>query len=454
MSPMIDLNVNPAGTLVLSSGVIVVTDYPDAVELKAPPPPLPRIIGQLAEVPGKFVPAGVAFDTGIAGRTVPMFAVCDSSDDLYGWLVWLEDSPASDDFLLEPTPVLFSEAGVFGVDSGSLRIVDQAVLLQLPDGEWDDDDPLNTITIPRFEGGGYDGLYATFIGYRGDQLAAIYVSVAFENEFPPNELTQRVALTEDPLVLEEFNFVDINNRDFSDVSFVGKRFFRSAVCDSKFVGADLSDAALENVLMSDVDFTRCDLTNASLSYVDITRGIFRGAKFAAVVSGCRFDFCDFSELAALPHFEHTNFVHDSTFGPIKLEGFEFNGVLGDCDFAGAYLPKAVLNGSDLAGTDLSRAYLENAKMNNAILERVNLAGASMRGASLCGAKCSASHFQGADMTLVNAKGADFRDCDFSGANLTNAIVRGADFTGANMDGVEMRGAKLQGATMPDGTIHE
>lgn len=446
----VDMHLEQQATLALSSGVIVVTDYPDCSALKGRPGPLPTKSGESASVDGEFAPMGVLFDTHLPGRDAPIFAVSNDGE-MYGWLVWLEDSPPDDDFLHSPGPLEFVEAGIFCVDSGTFRIVDQAELLELSE-----DTDLGSPEIqamPRFDGGGYDGLYAAYTVFRGERLAAIYVAVA-RGVFPPVESYRLHPFSGDFQTCAAFDTVELANLAADGADLAGKEFRRCVVTDSQLTGARLAGVRIDESAFVRTTLDSADFENASIQYSRFTTVSFRNAALAASFEECRFEDCDFSELTAPPRFVEFNAVIDSRFGAITIDDFAFSGLLVNCSFAGARLPRASLNQVVLTNTDLSQAHLEKAKLNGANLEGADLQGACMREVGLLGAKCSGANFAGADMTLVRAVGADFAGCDFSGANLTNAILRDANFTGANFDGAEFKRAKLRGAKMPDGSTHD
>lgn len=151
--------------LLLDSGIIVITDFGIHDEaLLGDAPSLPRKSGESASVGGERFPIGVLLNTGKKGARATVHRVIGPQHGWQiGWLVWLAD---------RGLPTLSSQEGIvethasgaFSVESGEFTIVDQQDLRNDP-GIAED---------LRFDGGGFDGAYDTWVIYKDREIVGVF----------------------------------------------------------------------------------------------------------------------------------------------------------------------------------------------------------------------------------------------------------------------------------------
>jgi uncharacterized protein YjbI with pentapeptide repeats len=186
------------------------------------------------------------------------------------------------------------------------------------------------------------------------------------------------------------------------------------------VGADLSEATLNNVNLSNLDLRDANLSNAKLNRANLT-----GTKlFRANLNGADLSFANLS----------------------NAELFRAN--LSDAKLFFANLSGANLGGADLSGTDVSLANLMGADLSNATLKNTDLSFAN-----LSNTKLLVASFTGAQLSFANLKGANIKEADLSNATLRNADLSNADLGGANLQGANLTNAKLNGANVSNATLN-
>jgi uncharacterized protein YjbI with pentapeptide repeats len=112
--------------------------------------------------------------------------------------------------------------------------------------------------------------------------------------------------------------------------------------------------------------------------------------------------------------------------------------------ASANLGNADLRHAVMEGAILSGAHLEDSKLNDAKLQAANLRGANLREAILIG-----THLQNADLTLAQLHAAHADKAHLSFALMDGSKIMGAFLTGADLGGASLRGADLRGADITD-----
>jgi uncharacterized protein YjbI with pentapeptide repeats len=199
------------------------------------------------------------------------------------------------------------------------------------------------------------------------------------------------------------------------------------------VGADLSSADLNRMMLSKLDLRDADLRDAKLSRANLS-----GTKlFRANLNRADLSFANLSGAELFRASLSNGKLFFANFSSANLDGADLSGSdISLANFSQADLSNADLSQTDLSFTNFSKAELVFASLNNADLSFANLKGANLKGADLSG---------------VNLREADLSNVDLSGANLTGADLSGANLTGANLFGVDLSSTTLSNTTLPDGT---
>ncbi|HEY1736319.1 MAG TPA: pentapeptide repeat-containing protein [Methylovirgula sp.] len=196
---------------------------------------------------------------------------------------------------------------------------------------------------------------------------------------------------EDQIKSGNKNFSDrsLNGLDLSGLDLSGVNFRAARVDKTKFAGARLTGAILDQVWGINADFSGADLTRASL--------------FAAQMQGANFNDAD-------------------------LSGARVAG-----DFSGAHMRKTKFVKADMSADMTNQSMgLMHAVLRSVDLEGADFEGANMQRADLQFTKLAGANFMNADLSGANASGADFR-----GAILGNTILAGCDVSGAMIEEGQM-----------------
>jgi uncharacterized protein YjbI with pentapeptide repeats len=197
--------------------------------------------------------------------------------------------------------------------------------------------------------------------------------------------------------------------------------------------ANLSEADLSGVFMTNADLYNTDLNNANLSnsvlsYDNLSQSIMHKVNLSGAV------------------------LHGANLYGADLSGANLSGALLNCDNLsvgdGAFDKKMLLmcpklndadqrKGVDLSGVNLSGTHLQGVDLRYVNLTQANLSGALIKCKSLQN-KPHCTNLSG-----VNLSGANLSGADLSGANLKGATVTQEQLAKAK---------SLQGTIMPDGSI--
>jgi uncharacterized protein YjbI with pentapeptide repeats len=201
--------------------------------------------------------------------------------------------------------------------------------------------------------------------------------------------------------------------------------------------AILVGAILENLDLSNWDFTKCDLSNSS----------FRGA----ICKGANFS----SANASQANFRDAD-LRDATFDRADLKSTNFNHAsLQRANFQnssgqGVKFFSAKLLHANFSHAHLPSSYFEKCFANKAIFEHAYLAGVSFSNIIASDAKFSHAVLHGAKFLKAQLHRSDFTMADFVGADLTNA-----DFDGAVLKAVKFESiGHYQGSSFRKAVISE
>ncbi len=197
-----------------------------------------------------------------------------------------------------------------------------------------------------------------------------------------------------------------------------------------FSNADLTGAALHDMILKSPDFSGANLKRANFRNAYLHNANFSNANLS-----------------------YSNFCEINAYGAALFRGAEFFGAnlqrahlkgadlqhakLNCAGLSGAYLRNANLSGADLSGRidgdddKYMRTYLHDADLENAILAGANLNACSFLNANLRNADLSNTNLGGTknDDSFYECC---FIDANLSGANLTGASIYRTDFRGANL----------------------
>ncbi len=125
---------------------------------------------------------------------------------------------------------------------------------------------------------------------------------------------------------------------------------------------------------------------------------------------------------------------------------------------GANLGEAELNAANISKANLSRASLNRANLHVAVLNLANLRNADLRSVDLGGANCAAADLRYADLRLADLRATNFMAADLTGvkldgANLGDAGLSGANFTRATVGGTIFADVDLSVAKGLETVIH-
>ncbi|WP_214106735.1 pentapeptide repeat-containing protein [Acrocarpospora catenulata] len=198
---------------------------------------------------------------------------------------------------------------------------------------------------------------------------------------------------------------------------------------------------------------RCaNLTNAKLDEVDLTQKDLTGA----VLRGASLREADLTQA----HLEYADLrgadLTSADLGQLRAKQADLRGaVLIDAEAGQAEFPHADLTEAVMTRAVLTQATLTNAKLTGADLNQAELGQVKGRTADFSGAKLREVKFGQAQL-----QHAVFKDADLTEAQFIQAELKGADFTGAVVDqasfiqagDVNLAGAKGAATDLPDDAI--
>ena len=176
--------------------------------------------------------------------------------------------------------------------------------------------------------------------------------------------------------------------------------------ERNFQGRQFRIHIMDDVDLSEADFSNTNFPTCGLRGVNFERSIFRGATVDANLKQANFRFADLQAAIFCKRHEMNPLINCAS----SLPG---------ADLTGANLSHADFREVDFRGANLTEANLRLADLRNADLRRANL-----------------------------------RKADLSQANLLNANLCYADLTGALLSETNLTGAKLAGTILPDGSNHQ
>ncbi|MEX0611299.1 MAG: pentapeptide repeat-containing protein [Pirellulales bacterium] len=212
------------------------------------------------------------------------------------------------------------------------------------------------------------------------------------------------------------------------------------------IGADLTGAYGEAVILTNADLSQANLTYANFApygnEYGIVYGDLTGANLSnAVVLGTQFTSSNLtmSQLASTASYQARN-----------LAGIGLQGVnLAAANFASQNLTYATFNGATLTGADfnhinaagivLAYANLANASFDHANLANSYFGGAILQNADFSGAFLAGTHM-GTSLAGVNLSAAVVRDADLTATGITAAQL----YSTASYQAHDLRGVKLSG----------
>ena len=184
--------------------------------------------------------------------------------------------------------------------------------------------------------------------------------------------------------------VDLTDAYLVEADLSGANLEDANLSDSNLQKADLTDACLDGADLSDSNLQKADLTDASLENANISDS-----------------YIYFTNLSS-SYLENANFADANLWGS---------------NFDDAYLMSADLTGTKLFRANLTNADLRNADLSNANLEEVDLTDADLRGADLTDADLERATLVGtelldADLTMIRPYAARISDVQINdGTNI-------------------------------------
>ena len=237
--------------------------------------------------------------------------------------------------------------------------------------------------------------------------------------------------------------------------------FAAELPEAQLEGVDLSEANLEKsdltgAVLRDAHLMRTRLDGSDGSGLDASGAIAMRAKLrGAWWDGCVLNEADFSRA----DLAESVLTGGSAIG-IRLSGAKLREAnlskcnLSDAEFVEAKLHKCDLMGADLTRADFTEATGTEAKFDGANLDgllatRANFNESSFENASMVGGRFVEASFcesklVGVDLKNADLTGADLRDADLSGADLTGASLANANLSGTVLSGAILSNADLTG----------
>jgi uncharacterized protein YjbI with pentapeptide repeats len=258
-----------------------------------------------------------------------------------------------------------------------------------------------------------------------------------------------------PSVFSHLNFseADLEGVQLSHLDFTGSNFTRANL---KF--ANLSNVSLVATSLIQTDFFGAVLLNASLSMAQASKANFKTAnlKDSTILWA---DFSDANFTRA--NLSNTFFMDTNLTGAYFKQadfsnGKAFRVILRQAEFVEADLTEANLAGCDLsyanlAGADLTRANFYNATLNHARLQEAVLVDSDLRYAKLSNSNLTEANLENANLSNAELNSTDCRDSrfvdtDLTGSNLDASNLQWADLSRANLKGASLKYANLADAS--------
>jgi uncharacterized protein YjbI with pentapeptide repeats len=206
---------------------------------------------------------------------------------------------------------------------------------------------------------------------------------------------------------------------------------RFDVSGADLSGIDLSAADLSRANLAGTKFEGALLTNANLQEVALSGANLRNAKLAgANFANASLGNADFTD-AEIDN--TTNFTRASL-DQAKIDKGRF--VL--TQFTGASLTNLDLSGVDFSGRDLN-----GMNFGSSTLTEANFTGAQMRGANLSSAKLQRARLTDCDLTGSDLMGADLGGAPLVRAKLTRATLNQANLSGTDISGCDFLEARIE-----------
>ncbi|MEU8266861.1 pentapeptide repeat-containing protein [Sphaerisporangium sp. NPDC049002] len=200
----------------------------------------------------------------------------------------------------------------------------------------------------------------------------------------------------------------------------GRNFTNGATLPYNLRCADLTNAKLDEVDLTQKDLTGAILRNASMKEADFTQARLEYAD----LSGADLSDADLGQMHAKHATLRRTILTDAHGGQAEFPHADLTGAI----MARAELTQANLTDATLVDADLNEATLGQIQARNA-----DFTGAKLRDAKLGQAKLQFAVFKGANLTK-----AEFVQAELNGADLSGATVEKASFIQA--DDVDLTGA--------------
>ena len=205
---------------------------------------------------------------------------------------------------------------------------------------------------------------------------------------------------------------------------------------------DIAGGKLDNLKITDADFSGIDLRNSSATYAEFTNVNFRGADLRGVqFKYAKFIDCDLSNVRlANADLEHAKFI-----GSTRLSADDMS--------------EAQLSNTALPETNAVQAPITS-PMLTAITVAPNLpayptAPQSLKPyaySKLSDVKFSGKNLQKADFKYAELNNIDFSNSDLRGADFSHAKLRNVSFQGSNLDGANLSNTKLFNANLQQTSV--
>ncbi|MEX2168354.1 MAG: pentapeptide repeat-containing protein [Pirellulales bacterium] len=240
------------------------------------------------------------------------------------------------------------------------------------------------------------------------------------------------------------------------------------------IGADLTGAYGEAVILTNADMSQANLTNASFAPYQneygIVYGDLTGANLSdAVVLRTQFSSTNLtmSQLASTASYQARNLAGIGLGGVNLAAGNFASQNLTYANFGGATLtgarfdhinaPDIVFAHANLANASFDHAYLPNSYFGGAILQNADFSGAFLAGThmghtSLAGVNLSAAVVRDADLRATGITAAQlYSTASYQAHNLRGVKLSG-DFTGGDFAGQDFADARLNNVTFANADL--
>ena len=295
-------------------------------------------------------------------------------------------------------------------------------------------------------------------------------------QFLPKEIAKELLFIENKN--NNLSFIDFSDLDLTSMKFSRDKtdnlahelvnFEKSILINSKFtndyylkcnfVGADLTDAEMQDSWFVNSDFTDATLVESDNRGVIFESPIFKGTNLDGAIfrkvlirtlrdnmgynretgkflSSVHADYVGLRNIDKTSHLEFTDATNISAVGTdftnADLRKVNFR----DSNLKGAIFVRANLCGARLTNTSVKGAHFTDINAIGANFSNCNLTGISFSNSNLSKANLADCNLTGAYLATTNIKGANFRNSILSGATFTKADLGKADFRGADFTDV-------------------